>query len=320
MDSLTNGTPVTIQVLEYDKTMNHVRALEQKDLPALLELLQLQDEDAQYRTMGPESRTEDELADELGDATPYNELFPFVLEQDGEVVGYVGLCNYQGEAFLEGPILAPELPTDAARPLLDQAVETAREREYGFIEAFTDEQNERAQGALEEAGFEAFRTTYIYELTREHATPDTKLTAPFMLIMTGEIDVSTYRDLYRETSDNWSTRLAWSDEELVERFGEPGVALVLAYEGERLVGHLELEVIPEEGYAEIAYFGVLPDVRGRGLGRALLARGIAEAFKNDEVQIILARAHDDERAASHTLEQMNFRWSHGVVAYTLELE
>jgi ribosomal protein S18 acetylase RimI-like enzyme len=300
--------------------MSDVRALEQKDLPDLLELLKLQDEDAAFRTMGPESRTEDELADELGDATPYSELYPFVLEQNDKVAGYVGLCNYQGEAFLEGPILAPEVSVEAARPLLERAVATARDREYGFVEAFTDEQNERSQGALEAAGFEAFRTTYIYELTREHARPSMKRSTPFTLVVTGEIDVSTYRDLYRETSDNWATRLAWSDEELVERFSEPGVALVLAYEGERLVGHLELEIIEEESYAEVAYFGVLPEVRGRGLGRALLARGIEEAFKHDDVQIILARAHDDERAASHTLEQMGFRWSHGVVAYTLELE
>ena len=128
-----------------------------------------------------------------------------------------------------------------------------------------------------------------------------------------------YRDLYRDTSDNWATRLAWLDEDLLERFNDPQVSLTVVYEDGVPIGHLELEKLPDEGYAEIAYFGVLPTARGRKLGRDLLLRGLTEALQDERIELVLARAHDDERAASFALEAVGFRLSHGVVAYTLEL-
>lgn len=294
-----------------------VRPLEAQDLPRLLELLTLQDEHSQFRTMLPESRSVDELEAELGDESPYSEVYPFVLERHERVEAYLSLCNYEGEAFLEGPLLDPDLTAGAALPLAKRVIEVAREGDYGFVEAFVDEENVRARELLEEAGFEAFRTTYIYEMMREDAPP--LAPTPFRFQTGGDIEASVYRDLYRDTSDNWATRLSWTDEELIERFSDPNVRLLLAYDGGELAGHLELELFEEEGFAEVAYFGVLPQARGRGLGRALLTRGLKEAFRETEIGLVLARAHDDERPAAHALEHLGFRLSHGVVALTLEL-
>ena len=298
-----------------------VRPLENKDLPALLDLLTLQDEKALYRAMSPESRTLDELREELGDESPYTEIFPFVLEQKGRVVAYLSLCNLDGEAFVEGPLLAPELSAEALGPLVARAVETARACGYPFVEAFVDEENARARRGLGGGGFEAFRTTYIYSLARGAAPPIGF--SPFRFEWAEGLDsglaVSTYRDLYRDTSDNWATRLAWSDEDLIERFEDPDVRLLLAYKEDTLVGHLELEFFGEDGFAEVAYFGVLPHARGQGLGRALLTRAAHEVFGYDDMTLLLARAHDDERQACHSLETLGFTLSHGVVALTLEL-
>ena len=296
-----------------------VRPLETQHLPPLLELLKLQDSHAELRTMSPESRELEELALELGELSPYSEMFPFVLERGGDLGAYVALCNYGGEAFLEGPLLQPELEAEAAYPLVEKAVEEAQRYGYGFLEAFTDEENARAQEVLSANDFEPFRTTYIYEFTRQDALRPLSPTE-FHFDTSGEITASDYRTLYRETSDNWSTRLAWSDEELAERFAEPDVKLMLAYRGEEVVGHLELELIPEENYAEIAYFGVLPEARGQKLGQLLLLRGLHEAFQDKGVSLVLARAHDDERAASFALEKTGFHLSHGVIAWTLELD
>ena len=295
-----------------------VRPLETRHLPHLLALLKLQDAQAELRTMSPESRELEELALELGELSPYSEMFPFVLERGGDFAAYVALCNYGGEAFLEGPLLQPKLAAEAAYSLVEKAVEEAQRYGYGFLEAFTDEENARAQEVLRANDFEPFRTTYIYEFSRQDTLKPLSPSA-FRFDLSGEITASDYRNLYRETSDNWSTRLAWSDEELTERFAEPDVRLMLAYQGDEVVGHLELELIPEEGYAEIAYFGVLPHARGQKLGRALLLRGLHEALGDGSISLVLARAHDDERAASFALEKTGFHLSHGVVAWTLEL-
>ncbi len=269
--------------------------------------------------MTPESRTVEELALELGELSPYSELVPLVLEKHGQLAAYVALCNYDGEAFLEGPLSRPELEPEHIKPLLDAATKEARTRGYDYLEAFVDEENVRAQAALEGSGFEPFRTTYIYEFSRD--TPLEPLSPTSIRFETGVTpDVGIYRDLYRDTTDNWATRLAWSDEDLLERFSDPNVSLTLAYRGDKPVGHLELELLPDEGYAEVAYFGVLPEARGQKLGRELLLRGLHQAFADADTETVLARAHDDERAASFALEKVGFRLSHGVVAFTLELE
>jgi ribosomal protein S18 acetylase RimI-like enzyme len=299
-----------------------VRALESQDFPALLELLRLTDERPQYRAMAPESRSVEDLELELSEG-PFGAVSPWVLEQSGRVNAYVSLCRYQGEAFLEGPLMRPELAPETSLPLLECAVREAKAQGYGFIDAFVDEENRRAQDVLERAHFEPFHTTYIYELSKG-ANLEPLSPSQFRFDYsgaTGAMDVSLYRDLYRDTSDNWATRLGWSDEELLERFEDPDVTLILAYQAGEIVGHLELERITEENVAEIAYFGVLPAARGQGLGLELVLRGVRAAFASAEsVDAVLARAHDDERAACHTLERAGFRLLRGVMAFTHELE
>ncbi len=295
-----------------------VRPFENRDLPGLLALLKTQDERASQRSMTPESRSIEELALELGELSPYTDLVPLVLEKDAQLAAYTALCNYEGEVFLEGPLLHPELEVDTTA-LLTRVVDEAKLRGYSYLEAFIDEENRRVQEALVGGGFEPFRTTYIYEFGRH--TPLKPLSPNPLRFETDEkIDVGRYRDLYRDTSDNWATRLAWLDEDLLERFSDPNVSLTVVYDGDAPVGHLELERFPDEGYAEIAYFGVLPAVRGNKLGRDLLLRGLHDALQDESVELVLARAHDDERSASFALERVGFRLSHGVVAYTLELE
>lgn len=310
-----------------------VRAFQNRDLPGLLELLKTQDDGAEQgsgqgaehgaaqRSMTPESRSVEELALELGELSPYAEMVPLVLEQAG-IAAYAALCNHEGQIFLEGPLLRPGLAASDAAPLLAGVVQEAEARGYAYLEAFVDEENRRAQELLAAGGFEPFRTTYIYEFRRE--TPLSPLGPSAFRFERGEdaeqsVDVGRYRDLYRDTTDDWATRLAWSDEDLAERFGDPNVSLLLAYDGDTPVGHLELERFPDEGYAEVAYFGVLPAARGKKLGRDLLLRALHEAFADDDTEVVLARAHDDERPASFALERVGFRLSHGVVAFTLEL-
>lgn len=295
-----------------------IRALEERDLLELLELLVHLDDAPERRTMAPEARTVEELKLELNELSPFHEVSPWVLEHDGRIAAYVSLCRYEGEVFLEGPLIDGLSPQEV-KPLIEKAVEVARFHGDSFVEAFVDEENRSAKEALEQAGFEPFRTTYIYELLSPQKR---SLQAPkgVTFDLAGEIDVGEYRDLYRETSDNWANRLAWSDEELIDRFSDPDVHLILAYDHGELVGHLEFESIVDENFAEIAYFGVLPHARKRGIGAALLSQGIEQAFELEDVELLLARAHDDEREASKALEKLGFRLSHGVIAMTLELD
>ncbi|CAN5672651.1 GNAT family N-acetyltransferase [soil metagenome] len=296
----------------------NVRSLTDHDLPGLLELLRRQDDEPEHRAMSPEVRSEEELELELSSTDPFNEILPLVMAEGGRVLAYVSLCRYEGETFLEGPLMVPELAPEAVTPLLERVVAEARIRELDFLEAFIEDRNERAQAALALVGFAPFRTTYIYEMARGEE-PKVAESPDARFEWHGDVDTALYRELYRETNDAWASRLGWNDEELEARFRDPRVQLMIAYQEGKAIGHVELEFL-EDGVAEIAYFGVLPAARGHGLGRALLSHGLQRAFANDEVELVLARAHDDERPACHAIEQVGFRLAHGVIAHTLELD
>lgn len=291
-----------------------IRPLQHDDLHALLALLELQDREPQYRSMVPDGRSVEELELELDDPV----MYPLVLEHDGQVQAYINLCKHHDEVFLEGPLFGADLDLDDACTLVDHALQAARLRNYPFVDAFIDDDNKRAQQVLHRSGFAPFRTTYIYSLARDKV-PVSEPTSGLHILDAATIDTSVYRDLYRTTSDNWTTRLAWSDDELAERFHNADVQLFLAYQQSTLIGHVELEYLEEEQLAEIAYFGILPEHRGQNFGRQVVMLAVRQAFdRHSAISHVLARAHDDEREASHTLERLGFLLSHAVIAFTAE--
>ena len=92
--------------------------------------------------------------------------------------------------------------------------------------------------------------------------------------------VSFYRYLYRTIGDDWAwvVRRSLSDEELLQVIGDPAVEVnVLWVEGVP-AGYAELDrrQAPD---TELAYFGLLPEFIGRGLGRYLLDWTVRHAWR-----------------------------------------
>jgi GNAT superfamily N-acetyltransferase len=88
-----------------------------------------------------------------------------------------------------------------------------------------------------------------------------------------------YRELYSRVGKNhyWRDRLTWSDAELATHLARPDVAVWIIREAGHLAGYFELVRQPD-GSVEIAYFGLVPEAIGRGLGKLLLTRAIREAW------------------------------------------
>ena len=85
--------------------------------------------------------------------------------------------------------------------------------------------------------------------------------------------VSFFRYLYAEVGRayHWVDRLAWSDETVRARIASPNVTLHLLSVAGAPAGYFELERHPDDS-VEIAYFGLMPEYLGRGLGKHLLSR------------------------------------------------
>ncbi len=90
---------------------------------------------------------------------------------------------------------------------------------------------------------------------------------------------SFFRYLYVEVGRqlHWTDRQSWTDEQHEARLADPAVSLHLLTVSGAPAGYFELERHDDES-VDVAYFGLLPEFHGRGLGKYLLTRAVEEAF------------------------------------------
>jgi len=91
--------------------------------------------------------------------------------------------------------------------------------------------------------------------------------------------VPLYRRLYHEVGAQWywHDRLDWTDEELGAYLADPTVAIWELLVHDESAGYFELKR-HDDGSVEIAYFGLIPEFIGRGLGGMLLTAAVREAW------------------------------------------
>ena len=87
------------------------------------------------------------------------------------------------------------------------------------------------------------------------------------------------RDLYFRVGEQWDwvDKRPWTDDQWKE-YATADLFTFAGYYDDVLAGYYELRR-DREGGVEIAYFGLLPEFIGRGLGGALLTSAIEEAWR-----------------------------------------
>jgi GNAT superfamily N-acetyltransferase len=110
--------------------------------------------------------------------------------------------------------------------------------------------------------------------------------------------VSFHRFLYREVGRNyhWRDRLTWSDEQIQHYLDDPGITLHVLYVQGAPAGYYELRM-GEDLAVEIAYFGLLPEYLGRGLGKGLLSEAVTGAWRRGARRVWLHTCTLDDPAA-----------------------
>jgi GNAT superfamily N-acetyltransferase len=109
---------------------------------------------------------------------------------------------------------------------------------------------------------------------------------------------SFYRYLYAEVGRfyHWIDRLPWTDDEIRAHLARPEITLwVMNCEGSP-AGYFELEK-HDDGSTEIAYFGLLQEFLGRGLGKHLLSVAVEQAWSDGRNRVWLHTCTLDDPAA-----------------------
>jgi ribosomal protein S18 acetylase RimI-like enzyme len=105
---------------------------------------------------------------------------------------------------------------------------------------------------------------------------------------------------------SWVDRLPWSRDQWMERLSTPGYqTLVLSVDGVP-AGYAELSTAPG-GAIEIAYFGLLPQWTGRGLGAAALTLVVLHAWSLGAARILVNTCSLDHPRALDNYRARGFR-------------
>ena len=130
---------------------------------------------------------------------------------------------------------------------------------------------------------------------------------------------SLFRYLYVEVGRNyhWIDRLGWTDDDIARYLLQPEISLWLMTYDSETAGYFELRKC-EDGSIEIAYFGLLQDFLGRGLGKHLLTRATEQAWADGADRVWLHTCTLDDKVAMPNYLKRGFR-PFKTEAYSVEL-
>jgi GNAT superfamily N-acetyltransferase len=118
---------------------------------------------------------------------------------------------------------------------------------------------------------------------------------------------SFFRYLYAEVGRryHWVDRLVWTDEQVSTYLADPSVSIWLFTVDGAPAGYFELKR-HEHDAVEIAYFGLLPEFIGRGLGKHLLTVAAREAWRLGASRVWLHTCTLDDPAALPNYQARGF--------------
>jgi GNAT superfamily N-acetyltransferase len=113
-----------------------------------------------------------------------------------------------------------------------------------------------------------------------------------------ECPPALWRTLYADVGRqyNWVDRLAWTDEDITRFLSDPALELWILRVEDAIAGYFELRK-DADGAVEIAYFGLMPDFVGQGLGKYLLTRAVERAWERGATRVWLHTSSLDHSSA-----------------------
>ena len=104
----------------------------------------------------------------------------------------------------------------------------------------------------------------------------------------------------------WYSRLPWDYAQWLEYLDRPDLETWVAYVAGTPAGYFELERQPGD-QVEIAYFGVLPQFIGKGMGGALLSAAVSRAWRMGVARVWVHTCSLDHPQARRNYEARGFK-------------
>lgn len=149
--------------------------------------------------------------------------------------------------------------------------------------------------------------TYLEMKTRPKRVPRSHLAERIAIMRAERPSVSFYRYLYNTVGAPWlwHERQQLDDQTLKNIVHNPQVEIHVLYVGGVPAGYVELDRRNEE-QVEIAYFGLMPDFIGRGLGKYFLDWGVDKAWSRKTTRVWVHTCSLDHPKAITVYQQAGF--------------
>ncbi len=120
------------------------------------------------------------------------------------------------------------------------------------------------------------------EMTQRAETPETPCPNGWTLVQVDTPTCDWYRQVFRKVGENWLwfSRLQLSDAELSAIVQAPGISIWTLRNAQGDAALLELD-FRTQNECELAFFGVAPELIGKGAGRFLMNQAIKAAWSAD---------------------------------------
>lgn len=131
---------------------------------------------------------------------------------------------------------------------------------------------------------------------------------PHAIMRAEDPTVHFYRYLYDTVGESWvwSNRRYMSDEDLAAIVQDPNVEVMVLYVKGVPAGYAELDFRGLPGEADLAYFGLMPEFIGRGLGVWFLHWAISELWSRGPESITVNTCTKDHPSALPMYQRMGF--------------
>ena len=149
--------------------------------------------------------------------------------------------------------------------------------------------------------------TYLAMTEPPHHKPLPQPSGDLALVRATPPTVSFYRYLYNTVGEPWlwHERRRLSDTELAASVTDPRVEVQVLYVSGTPAGYVEIDR-REARATDLAYFGLIPDFIGQGLGPWLLDRGIRMAWKGGARKLVVNTCSFDHPKALPLYQSMGF--------------
>ena len=150
--------------------------------------------------------------------------------------------------------------------------------------------------------------TYLQLARPEDLNPARANDARVRIDRVAECPASFGRYLYGEVGRlyHWIDRLPWTDDQIRAHYARPEIMLWVMYSEGAPAGYFELER-HEDGSIEIAYFGLMQEFLGRGLGKHLLTVAAEQAWSDGADRVWLHTCTLDDAAAMPNYLRRGFK-------------